>query len=92
MRNLIEFLVLHLVEHPEDVTVTEEEIDGFWQYTIDVNPDDRGQVIGRRGRTIDAIRTLARVRAMKEDKGVRVDILSDDEEFASEATETELEA
>lgn len=79
MRNLIEFLVLHLVEHPEDVTVSEEELDGLWQYTIEVNPDDRGQVIGRRGRTIDAIRTLARVRAMKEDKGVRVDIVSDDE-------------
>lgn len=85
MRNLIEFLVLHLVEHPEDVTVTEEDIDGLWQYTIDVNPDDRGQVIGRRGRTIDAIRTLARVRAMKEDKGVRVDILSDDEDFGSDS-------
>lgn len=89
MRNLIEFLVLHLVEHPEDVTVTEEDIDGLWQYTIDVNPDDRGQVIGRRGRTIDAIRTLARVRAMKEDKGVRVDILSGDDDFDSD---TEVEA
>ncbi len=79
MRNLIEFLVLHLVEHPEDVTVTEEEDNGLLMYTIDVHPDDRGQVIGRRGRTVDAIRTLARVRAMKEDKGVRVDIISDDE-------------
>ncbi|MCD8484263.1 KH domain-containing protein [Candidatus Woesebacteria bacterium] len=84
MRNLIEFLVLHLVEHPEDVVVTEEEFDGLWQYTIEVHPDDRGQVIGRRGRTIDAIRTLARVRAMKEDKGVRVDIISDDDEIDEE--------
>lgn len=74
MRNLIEFIVLHLVSHPESVVVTEEEIDGRWEYTIEVHEEDRGQVIGRGGRTIESIRTLAKVRAMKEDKGVRVSI------------------
>lgn len=74
MRNLIEFVVLHLVSHPESVIVTEEEIDGRWEYTIEVHEEDRGQIIGRGGRTIESIRTLAKVRAMKENKGVRVSI------------------
>lgn len=89
MRNLIEFLVLHLVEHPEEVVVHEEEFDGLWEYTIEVHPDDMGRVIGHRGKTIEAIRTLTRVRAMKEDKGVRVQLAEQEDTEAEVETEDE---
>lgn len=94
MRNLIEFLVLHLVQHPEEVVVTEVEEEGIFHYDVEVHPEDRGQLIGRGGRTIEAIRTLAKVRAMKEDKVVRVNVLddevtSDDEDLMESADLTE---
>lgn len=79
MRNLIEFLVLHLVQHPDAVVVTEVEEDGVFHYDVEVHPEDRGQLIGRGGRTIEAIRTLAKVRAMKEDRIVRVNVLDDED-------------
>lgn len=87
MRNLLEFIVLHLVQHPEEVSVTETEEDGRFVYTIHVHEEDRGQVIGRRGRTIESIRTLARVRAMKEDVGIRIQM--SDEADSADPDETD---
>lgn len=90
MRNLIEFVLLHLVSHPDVVEVEElEGEDGRIEYLLHVHPEDRGHVIGRNGRTIEALRTLVRVRAMKENKGVRIS-LSEDEpnDDVVEATDT----
>lgn len=77
MRNLIEFILLHIVENPDEVKVTEEEVDGRFIYSVSVHPDDVGRVIGRNGRTIDAIRSLAKVRAMKD--GIAVQVRVDSE-------------
>ncbi len=66
MKNLLEFIVNHLVDHPEDVKVDEtESADGF-TYTIHVHADDMGKIIGKNGRIIQSLRTLAKVRAVKE--------------------------
>lgn len=91
MRNLIEFLVLHIVSHPEDVVVTEHETNGLWEYDIEVNPEDMGRVIGHRGKTIEAIRTLVRVRAMKENKGVRVQLIDQEEAPTTESDESDTD-
>lgn len=90
MRNLIEFVLLHLVSHPDMVEVEEVELeDGRLEYLLHVHPEDRGHVIGRNGRTIEALRTLVRVRAMKENKGVRVTLF--EEAAPAEETETNEE-
>ncbi len=66
MKNLLEFIVNHLVDHPEDVKVDEtESADGF-TYTIHVHSEDMGKIIGKNGRIIQSLRTLAKVRAVKE--------------------------
>jgi predicted RNA-binding protein YlqC (UPF0109 family) len=96
MRNLIEFVLLHLVSHPDEVEVEEVELeDGRLEYLLHVHPEDRGHVIGRNGRTIEALRTLVRVRAMKENKGVRITLFEEEaaqdevpEEEAVEVAET----
>jgi len=66
MKNLLEFILNHLVDHPEDVRIEEAESEEGFVYTIFVNPEDMGRVIGKNGRIIQSIRNLAKVRAVKE--------------------------
>jgi predicted RNA-binding protein YlqC (UPF0109 family) len=72
MKNLLEFILLRMVEHPEDLEVNEVEEMGLTIYKIKLHPEDIGRVIGRGGNMIKAIRKLAQVRAVKDHLRVRV--------------------
>ena len=73
MKEYIEFLVNQIVSNPDNVTVSEvQDGENSYTYTIDVDKDDMGVIIGREGRTIKSLRTLAKVKAVKD--GVRVNI------------------
>lgn len=57
----VEYVVKSIVDHPDDVKV-ERKIDEMGVLiTLQVNPEDMGQVIGRQGATAKSIRTLLRV-------------------------------
>ena len=76
MRELLEFLARSLVSDPDAVKVTEvEEIDGEVVLEIEVADDDLGRVIGRNGRVANALRTVMKAAATREEKRVVVDIL-----------------
>lgn len=76
MRELLEFIARSLVEKPDEVEVTEvEEIDGEVVLELEVAEDDLGRVIGRGGRVANALRSLMKAAATREDKRVVVDIL-----------------
>ena len=75
MRELVEFLVRALVEHPDKVEVEEFEEDGDLVLEVSVAEDDLGRVIGRGGRIANAIRTVARAAGARDDRRVIVDIL-----------------
>jgi uncharacterized protein len=75
MRELLEFLVRTLVEDPDAVQVEELEEDGDVVLEVSVADDDLGRVIGRGGRIANALRTVARAAATKEDCRVLVEIL-----------------
>jgi uncharacterized protein len=76
VRDLLEFLTRSLVENPEAVQVTEvEEIDGEVVLEVEVANDDLGRVIGRGGRIANALRSVMKAAAAREDKRVVVDIL-----------------
>ncbi len=80
MKNLLEYMLIHLVDNPDSVQVQEEvEENGVHIYTISVHPDDVGRVIGKGGSVIHAIRNIGKIRSIKE--GVRAIIkLADDKQ------------
>ena len=76
MRELLDFLARALVENPDEVEVSEiEEIDGEVVLEVEVADDDLGRVIGRGGRVANALRSVMKAAATREDKRVVVDIL-----------------
>lgn len=75
MEDLLEFLVRSLVDEPDDVSVESfEEDDGRIVLEVAVAEDDVGQVIGRHGRTITALRAIMRACAVKEGRRVLLDV------------------
>jgi predicted RNA-binding protein YlqC (UPF0109 family) len=76
MRDLLESLARMLVEHPDGVSVEQfEEDDGTVVLELAVAEDDYGKVIGRGGRTANALRTVVKAAAVREQKRVLVDIV-----------------
>ena len=75
MRELPEYLTRALVEDPDAVEVEEFEEDGDLVYEISVADDDLGRVIGKGGRVANALRTVAKAAAVKQERRVIVDIL-----------------
>ncbi|MGX7092499.1 KH domain-containing protein [Hutsoniella sourekii] len=58
IKALITEMVLPLIEFPDDFNIQSVEGDEFMEYHLDLNPEDIGRVIGRKGRVIRAIRTI----------------------------------
>jgi predicted RNA-binding protein YlqC (UPF0109 family) len=76
MRELLEFLARALVAEPDEVEVTEiEETEGDILLELEVADGDLGRVIGRGGRVANALRTVVKAAATREEKRVIVDIL-----------------
>jgi predicted RNA-binding protein YlqC (UPF0109 family) len=73
---LLAFLARSLVDHPDEVAVTSyEEDDGTLVLELHVDAEDVGLVIGRGGRTINALRSLVRASAVREGRRVLVDVV-----------------
>jgi predicted RNA-binding protein YlqC (UPF0109 family) len=65
-----------LVSEPEAVSVDEfSEDDGTVVLELSVAEDDYGQIIGRGGRTANALRTIVKAAAVREQRRVLVDIV-----------------
>jgi predicted RNA-binding protein YlqC (UPF0109 family) len=76
VRDLLVYLARALVDHPDRVKVEEfEEDDGTLVLELSVAEDDYGQVIGRGGRTAQALRTVIKAAAVKDNRRVLVDIV-----------------
>ena len=74
MKELVEVLAQSLVDHPDEVTVTETEKDNEIVLDLKVHPDDMGKVIGKQGRIAKAIRAVVKATATKTEKKVVVEI------------------
>lgn len=76
MKDLIQYLAQQLVDHPEQVEVTESSSRNLYRYRLKVAEEDVGKIIGKKGRIIQAIRTVVGSAAAKKRVHVRLDILS----------------
>ncbi len=75
MRDLVEVIVKGVVDNKEEVIVTETvKEDGTVELLINVNPEEIGKVIGKQGKVIKSIRTIAKSKSSKSDKKYFVEI------------------
>jgi predicted RNA-binding protein YlqC (UPF0109 family) len=77
LADALEHLVKGIVDNPDQVQVSERSTTRGDLLEVRVHPDDLGRVIGRSGRTANALRTL--VTALADGRRVRVDVVDTDE-------------
>ncbi len=77
MKGLIEYIVRALVDQPGAVELKSSDAEGGVLYELKVEPDDVGKVIGRDGRTVNALRTVVAAAALKKGEKARLEILDD---------------
>lgn len=75
LRDLVAYIARGLVNAPDSVEVTEVEKGDMIVYELRVADDDKGRVIGKKGRTAKAIRALVSAAATKDDKKATVEIV-----------------
>ena len=73
--DVLTYIAKSLVDHPDDVKVTQVEEDDELVLELRVHPDDMGKVIGKRGRTAKAIRTMVKAAATREGTPATVEIV-----------------
>ena len=74
---VLSYLARSLANEPDAVVIETEERRGGLRLNLHVAPEDMGRVIGRRGRTAQAIRTLVNVAGAKDGVQASVDIVDD---------------
>jgi uncharacterized protein len=72
-RDVVEVIARTLADHPDAVRVTEREHRGQTLVELFMAPGDMGRVIGRQGRTAQAVRTLAAAAAESEGRKANVE-------------------
>ncbi|MCB8922558.1 MAG: KH domain-containing protein [Ardenticatenaceae bacterium] len=75
MKELVEYIVKSLVDHPDDVSVAEIAERGATVLELSVAREDMGRVIGKGGRVINSIRALVDVQAAKLGQRVTLEII-----------------
>ena len=75
MKELLLYVARSLVDHPDEVTVTEREDNGTTVLELRVAEGDMGKVIGRQGRIAKEIRVLVKTLAQRSGKRVSVEIV-----------------
>ena len=75
MREFLQYIAQHLVDNPDKVVLDQEEKDGKVTFRLQVGQPDIGKVIGRNGRTAQAMRTMLTAVAAKKGKRAVLEIV-----------------
>ena len=87
MKELIEYIVKSIVDFPENVSVTQIDGESTIVFELRVRQDDVGKVIGKKGRTINAIRTLVNATAAKSNMRAMLEIVEEEKQVQPTAPE-----
>lgn len=74
IRELVESVVCSIVDNTDRVEIVEEETDGGLLFTITVEKEDVGKLIGKSGRVASALRTVAKAAGAKQGQRVLVNV------------------
>ena len=75
MKELIEYVINHLVDEPAEVHVEEFNGERTAIYELHVNDEDMGKVIGKKGQTVNSLRTILAVASAKQGKRPVLEIM-----------------
>ncbi len=75
MKELVEYIAKSLVDHPDQVRVTQVEGEQTIILELQVAHEDMGKIIGKEGRIANAIRTLVKVAAARQGKRAQLEII-----------------
>ncbi len=75
MKDLIEYIAKQLVEHPDQVTVSESVSGSRVRLELSVAREDMGRIIGKSGKVANSIRALLRVAAERDGKQATLDVV-----------------
>ncbi|MBL7158920.1 KH domain-containing protein [Candidatus Microgenomates bacterium] len=75
MEKLLKFLLNLIVDRPEKIKIEKRsEMDNSLIFTLNVPKDEIGRVIGKGGKTIKALTALTRIKAIKKDQRVVLEV------------------
>ncbi|MFA5478629.1 MAG: KH domain-containing protein [Candidatus Muiribacteriota bacterium] len=75
MKDLLRYMIEAIVDEKEEIHIKEVDGEKTTIYEVKVSENDVGKIIGKKGRTINAIRTIAKATANKDNKKVMVEVL-----------------
>ena len=75
MKELIEYVVKTLVDHPDEIRISEIEGERTIVFELRCHPDDVGKVIGKSGKTVGAIRTLLSTVAARQNRRAMLEVV-----------------
>lgn len=75
MRELLEYVLRVLVDHPEDLRLTEVDGERTVIFELRCHPEDVGKVIGKNGKTVGALRTLLSTAAARQGKRALLEVV-----------------
>ena len=87
VKDLAEYLIKSLADHPEKVELEEREEDDTVLIELRIAPEDVGKIIGKNGNTINAIRTVLQTAASSHKKRARLEVVGQAETPEDTTTE-----
>lgn len=72
MKDLLTYIIEHIVTDPKKVTIEEKSVDNQIDFYVTCAPEDIGRVIGKNGKIIKALRRVLAILAVKEGKRVNI--------------------
>ncbi len=72
MKEFLEYIIKNMVSQPDKVIVEEKDEEGTSLYFVTVDKEDMGTIIGKEGRNINALRNVAKAKAIRDDVHIKV--------------------